>query len=105
DATRCLSYMTIEQTAPHDELYRAHNDGWWFGCDACQQVCPWNRFDSPTTDEFFAPSDSLRTLTPTEFAALSADAFRERFRRTPLWRPGHASLTAALSILTHTNDY
>jgi epoxyqueuosine reductase len=101
DSRRCLSYLTIEardDPAPAP-LVDGHS-GWLLGCDICQQVCPWNRrFSLPTADPAFAPLPVYAALSPAAFAAQTADQFRDRFRRTPLWRPRLPKLVATLRLL------
>ncbi len=86
DATRCISYLTIEHHAPIDESLRAGIGDWVFGCDICQEVCPWNRKparrESPETPDLPA----FDRLSLPELFSLDEDAFRARFRKTPLWR-------------------
>ena len=89
DATKCISYWTIETKANVDfPLPIAENlDGWLFGCDVCQDVCPWNRFETPTTEERFQPRHGELSLDPASVLTLQPDSFTERFRRSPLKRP------------------
>lgn len=86
NASHCISYLTIEQRGlPAPEL-REQVGEWLFGCDVCQDVCPWNRHAKPATEPAFLPRDGMN---PVELAALfdlDDAAFRERFRKTPLWR-------------------
>lgn len=86
NASRCISYLTIEQRGlPAPEL-REQVGEWLFGCDVCQDVCPWNRHAKPATEPALLPRDGMN---PVELAALfelDDAAFRERFRKTPLWR-------------------
>lgn len=94
DATKCLSYWTIE-TKPDSEIPPAiasSLDGWIFGCDTCQDVCPWNRFRTPTTEQRFEPR---RGETKLEFEAISQytqEQFSERFRKSPVKRTKLAGL-------------
>jgi epoxyqueuosine reductase len=86
DARRCLSYLTIElrQRIP-DDLRDRFGD-WVFGCDVCQHVCPWNN-KAPLSDEAaFQPADGANPVDLREWFELDDDAFRSRFRHTPLWR-------------------
>jgi epoxyqueuosine reductase len=87
DATKCISYLTIEhRTAIPIEL-RPLMDDWILGCDVCQEVCPWNR-KSPLSNEVgFDPLDAHNPLDLRSLFELSDEDFRSRFRKTPLWRP------------------
>jgi epoxyqueuosine reductase len=83
DARRCISYLTIELKSPVPEDLRAKMGDWLFGCDVCQEVCPWNR-DIPATEEpAFQP---MPELDPIELLSLSPEEFRHRFKQTALWR-------------------
>ncbi|QEG41870.1 tRNA epoxyqueuosine(34) reductase QueG [Roseimaritima ulvae] len=86
DSRRCISYLTIEHRDPIPIELRQPIGDWLFGCDVCQDVCPWNRRGSPATDASLnPPPQSLPTDLPSLFD-LDEDAFRQRFRKTPLWR-------------------
>jgi epoxyqueuosine reductase len=86
DATRCISYLTIElrDTVPM-ELRPGIGD-WLFGCDVCQEVCPWNSRAPQSREAEFAPRDDSNPLDLIALFDLDEAAFRERFRHTPLWR-------------------
>ena len=88
DATKCISYITIEEQ-PKDLLDPAlaeRFDNWVFGCDICQDVCPWNKFERPTDEPDFAPRPGRLDLTFDEILALSDEEFEERFRGSPVMR-------------------
>ena len=61
-------------------------DGWLYGCDVCQDVCPWNRFEQPTEESRFEPRPGSVSPDLEEVAALTHDAYVERFRRSPVKR-------------------
>ena len=88
DATRCISYLTIEQKGPIPEALEANLDGWAFGCDVCNEVCPWNvKFAEVTAIPEYLPGRAA-PITPDTFEALDEPAFDARFRGTPFSRPG-----------------
>lgn len=84
DASRCVSYFTIENKGPVPEEFRPGVGDWVFGCDACQDACPWNRFERPGT-ALPAPRESLEVPLE-ELAGLDDAAFRARFRALPVSR-------------------
>lgn len=99
DARRCISYSTIELRGPiAAELRPRHND-WVFGCDTCQEVCPWNRRTPRSNLAEFSPLLGANPLPLTELFSLSDEAFRRRFRPTPLWRARRAGLVRNAAIV------
>ena len=83
DARRCISYLTIENKGEIPEDLRAQMGHWTFGCDVCQQVCPWNRF-APEADPAFEKLIPLRNLT--EDLVLTPEAFNRTFKDSPVKR-------------------
>ena len=88
DANRCISYVTIEQSPdePIAPELAPKLDRWVFGCDICQDVCPWNKFRQPTDEPDFAPRPGRLDLTFDEILAMSDEEFRERFQGSPIMR-------------------
>ena len=87
DANRCISYHTIENRDAEVPADLATDFGQWvYGCDICQEVCPWNRFAPNDSDPAFHPRSDLRTMTPERLLALSQEDFRRHFQGTPLER-------------------
>ncbi|MDX1956205.1 MAG: tRNA epoxyqueuosine(34) reductase QueG [Chitinophagaceae bacterium] len=87
NGSQCISYFTIElkdQLIP--EEMKGKFDNWMFGCDTCQDVCPWNRFSTPTLEGAFHPLPAVLNFTSAEWEALSEDAFKNIFRDSPLKR-------------------
>ena len=93
DATKCLSFLTIEWKSAIPEELAANARGWAFGCDICNDVCPWNeRFATPTTRPEYAPRDEPDCTDPDYFESMDETEFETRFGDTPLERPGLARM-------------
>jgi epoxyqueuosine reductase len=87
DSNRCISYWTIEHRGPVPEERREGLGDWIFGCDVCQDVCPWNeRFAREVEGDPFAFRDDLRGLDPIEILGMDETAFRARYSGTSLMR-------------------
>ena len=87
DATRCISYWTIEHRGDDvPEDLRAQFGSWIFGCDVCQDVCPWNKFRKPSREERYAPREGMTDTDLSEWEEISPEAFRQRFRKSPVAR-------------------
>lgn len=99
DSRRCISYLTIElRGAVPDELRPGFNE-WVFGCDVCQEVCPWNH-RSPTADEpALQPAADANPLSLARLFELDDESFRHRFRHTPLWRPKRRGLLRNAALI------
>jgi epoxyqueuosine reductase len=93
DATRCISYLTIEHRGSIPTDLRSQMGDWVFGCDVCQDVCPWNRARLPAQHEELAPDRGAGpTLDLIELLSLDEESFRARFQGTPLTRTKRAGL-------------
>ncbi len=93
DATRCISYHTIESRQPIPDAIVERLDGWAFGCDICNEVCPWNvRFARPSAREEYRERAVAGLADPEYFARLSEAEFSAGFGDTPLERPGLAGM-------------
>jgi epoxyqueuosine reductase len=97
DARRCISYLTIEHRGDVDEVLRPALADWLFGCDVCQDVCPWNRRAAVSREAAFAPDAALPAAE--SLLALDESAFRLRFRATPLWRARRGGLLRNAALL------
>ncbi len=98
DARRCISYLTIELRGSIPEELRAGMDDWIFGCDVCQEVCPWNRKSPAGNEPMLQPTVTGTRVDLEELLSLNEDAFRKRFRHTPLWRSGRDGLLRNAAI-------
>ena len=101
DATRCISYLTIEFRGGRDEIpedLTARMGNHIFGCDDCLDVCPFNLRAEPTTDHVFNPSATSLAPRLEELARLDEDAFAERFRRSPVRRATLSGLRRNVEI-------
>ena len=99
DARKCISYLTIELREPIPVELRAGMGEWVFGCDVCQDVCPWNRKAPVKADPDFEPRAELSPLNAAELLRLGDAEFRQRFRGTPLSRPKRAGLLRNAAIV------
>lgn len=93
DGSRCISYLTIElKEAMIPDEFAGKFDGWMFGCDTCQEVCPWNRFAEVHQEPRFNPIPEILELKTGEWLQLSEDKFKEVFRHSPLKRSKFAGI-------------
>jgi epoxyqueuosine reductase len=93
DATRCISYLTIEYKGPLPDHLVSRFEGWAFGCDVCNDACPWNgRFAEETRIAEFRPRRDVVPGSPTQFEEMTEADFARTFGDTPLARPGLARM-------------
>ena len=89
DANRCISYLTIEhQDEPIPDDLQPGMGNWIFGCDICQEVCPWNKFSSPTDEPRFEPKDGINETSVRDWVELEMEEYEKRFADSPVSRPG-----------------
>jgi epoxyqueuosine reductase len=88
DGSKCISYLTIElKDALIPDEFAGKMQGWMFGCDVCQDVCPWNRFSQTNTEPHFTPIPEVLNLSLSQWEEMSEDAFRKTFKSSPMIRP------------------
>jgi epoxyqueuosine reductase len=99
DSRRCISYLTIELRGAIDPELRPQLGGWLFGCDICQDVCPWNRKAPVTAELALQPRPDLEAVDLTELLSLSEEEFRHRFRGTALTRAKRSGLLRNAALI------
>jgi len=92
DSSKCISYLTIELKEDIPKEYQDKLEQWMFGCDICQQVCPWNRFSSPHQEDDFLPKAVLMQKNPEAWSALTSEEFDSLFVGSPVKRAGFQKL-------------
>ena len=86
DGSKCISYFTIELKEAIPQEVKGQFENWVFGCDICQDVCPWNRFSRPHHTPEFDLSPELKAMTNADWEEITEEVFRELFRRSPVKR-------------------
>ena len=98
DARLCISYLTIELRGPIPRELRSMIGSRIFGCDDCQDVCPWNRFATPCDEDRFYPADGNQVPVLTELMRLTREQFEERFRNSPVRRAKYAGFLRNVAV-------
>ena len=101
DGSNCFSYFTIELKDNLPQEMKGKFDDWMFGCDICQDVCPWNRFAKPHQQEKFTPNPVLKNIDKSQWQELSQELFSELFRKSPVKRTKFAGLKRNIDFLTN----
>lgn len=101
DASKCISYWTIEHRGDIPEHLSSHFDGWIFGCDICQDVCPWNKFARPSEIDGFAPTADRLNPPAERWSALTPEQFKAEFSNSPILRTKAAGLSRNIRSQVH----
>jgi epoxyqueuosine reductase len=99
DAGKCISYLTIELKESIDDSFRQNMEGWAFGCDICQEVCPWNRFSKPHTDSELQAYPELASLDEKAWLEMTTESFQKVFKKSPLKRKGLPGIQQTISFI------
>lgn len=102
DGSKCISYATIELKNEIPDYFKGKMDDWMFGCDVCQDVCPWNRFSAPTLQEKFAPNFQKLNFRKNEWKELTQELFSEIFKKSAVKRTKFSGLMRNVNLL---NDH
>ena len=89
DATKCISYATIELKNNIPDSFKDNMRGWIFGCDICQDVCPWNRFSKNHNEPSFKDKKNITDMSKSQWEDLTKDVFDEVFKDSPIQRTGY----------------
>jgi len=100
DGSRCISYFTIELKDEIPKSFRGSFDDWIFGCDICQDVCPWNRFSKPHSEPRFEPKTELLEFGKRDWEKLTEEVFRKVFRKSAVKRTKFKGLKRNIAFLT-----
>lgn len=92
DGSKCISYFTIELKESIPNWAKGKMNNWIFGCDICQDVCPWNRFASINNEPKFSPSEAITHFTSRDWVELTEEVFKKIFKKSPLKRTGYNGL-------------
>jgi epoxyqueuosine reductase len=102
DGSKCISYYTIELKEAIPQEMKGRFDDWVFGCDVCQQVCPWNRFSTPHNEPEFTPKEKLMGLSRDEWHGMTEVLFEELFHASAVKRTKFSGLKRNLAFLGRT---
>ena len=106
DGSKCISYFTIElKEALIPESMKGKFDNWMFGCDVCQDVCPWNRFSKGTKEEAFTPIPAILNFSFNQWEELTEESFKEIFKQSPLKRSKFAGIKRNLHFIKTNNSF
>ncbi|MCL9808124.1 tRNA epoxyqueuosine(34) reductase QueG [Flavobacterium luminosum] len=86
DGSKCISYFTIELKGNIPNEMNDKFDDWMFGCDVCQDVCPWNRFSKPHNEPLFNPNDEILNFSKKEWEEITEEVFKKVFKNSPVKR-------------------
>jgi epoxyqueuosine reductase len=99
DGSKCISYFTIELKGNIPTEQKGKFDNWAFGCDICQDVCPWNRFSKPTNEKSFQPSEKLMSMNKKEWEEITEEIFQELFKKSAVKRTKYEGLKRNVRFL------
>lgn len=100
DGSKCISHFTIElKEALIPDQMKGRFDNWMFGCDTCQDVCPWNRFSKPSKEAGFTPLQEILNFSVKDWEELTEESFKKIFRQSPLKRSKYTGIKRNLKFI------
>tara|TARA_B100000963_G_scaffold337628_1_gene333782 strand:+ start:8318 stop:9232 length:915 start_codon:yes stop_codon:yes gene_type:complete len=99
DASKCISYLTIELKDQIPNEFQNKMDDWTFGCDVCQDVCPWNRFSKSHNEPLFDPNPEMIDFKRKDWEELTESTFETIFKNSAIKRTGHEGLKRNLTFI------
>ena len=99
DGSKCISYLTIELKEALPTEFQGKMDNWMFGCDVCQEVCPWNRFSKRHNEPAFEPHPDLLNMTKNDWEEITEEVFRKVFKKSAVKRTKYAGLKRNIEFL------
>lgn len=104
DAKKCISYLTIELREEIPSTFNDKMDNWMFGCDICQDVCPWNRFSAPHSEPQFQPNEKLLNMKREDWLDITEDVFKSIFKNSAVKRTKFKGLTRNIDFIKKLPD-
>ncbi|MFL1894102.1 tRNA epoxyqueuosine(34) reductase QueG [Aquimarina sp. 2-A2] len=99
DGSKCISYLTIELKEALPSEFKENMDNWMFGCDVCQDVCPWNRFSKPHSQPLFNPKPELLEMTKKDWEEITQEVFSKVFQKSAVKRTKFSGLQRNIEFL------
>ena len=99
DGSKCISYLTIELKENMPEYAKDSYDNWIFGCDICQDVCPWNKFSKPHNEPLFNPDEKFLSMSKNEWLEITKETFDKVFKNSPIKRTGYDGLKRNIKFI------
>lgn len=100
DASKCISYLTIELKEDIPKEFSERMENWMFGCDICQDVCPWNKFSIPHNEPQFFPHENLLSMTKKEWQEVTEETFQKVFKKSAVKRTKFTGLKRNIKFLS-----
>lgn len=99
DGSKCISYFTIELKENLPNEFKGKFDNWMFGCDVCQDVCPWNKFSKPHNEPLFNPHPELLSMSKKDWEEITEDTFKKVFQKSAVKRTKYSGLKRNINFL------